>query len=430
MKVLILALTVALSQDVQPPDSISLAYCYEKASENYPAAAKIGIREKVTELNQAIAEAGHFPDVSISGRASYQSEVSRFNFPGGPTGPSKDQYEVALNLQQNIYSGGMVGIRKELEQSRGKQEVSTVKVELHKLRAQIDEVYFGILLSQQQAKATGLLAGELRKRLAVIRSKVKNGVLLPSQQHTLQAELIKAEQDSSEIQSNITAGYSVLSELVGIELSRQVQLSLPEITGNLTKRQPKRPEYDMFSYSRETLEQQEKLAEAGRMPRISAFGSLGYGRPGLNFLEDEFHEYYMAGIRFQWSIKDLITSGREKEVLKLQQQRVTREREAFSRQLQSALHRLESRMAALRENIERDREIIQLREKVVAETASQLENGVATATQYITELTRANSARLSLFINKIHLAKARSEYATALGGPPGEYDRSNRKEIR
>jgi hypothetical protein len=40
---------------------------------------------------------------------------------------------------------------------------------------------------------------------------------------------------------------------------------------------------------------------------------------------------------------------------------------------------------------------------------------VITATEYVTELTRANQARLSLYINRVRLAQAKAEYLTTLG---------------
>lgn len=156
MTAIILISLMALSGGSIAQDTLSLQYCYEKAEENYPAAKKIELQKKVTALNLKIANTGLLPEVNLGGKASYQSEVPRFNFPGGGGAPtlSKDQYEAAIDFSQNLFNGGAVGIRKDLEEARGNKEISSVRVELHKLRAQIDQVYYGILLSRQQAKQT------------------------------------------------------------------------------------------------------------------------------------------------------------------------------------------------------------------------------------------------------------------------------------
>ena len=418
MNTLLLSLLILLQPQVQPSaDSISLKYCYQQAAEQYPVTEKMAIQEKITELNVRIANTGYFPQVSLNGKASYQSEVTEFGLPGGggPPAVSKDQYEAAIQVNQNIYNGGVTGIRKDLERSKGEQEILSTKVELHQVRAQIDQVYFGILLSQQQEKTIGLFIQDLQERLNSVRSKVENGVLLKSQQLILEAELIKARQDSASVMANIKAGYAVLGELIGQEIPEETVLMLPEPAFEMGMAQPARPELALFESSTKTLEQQKRLAQTQKLPKLSAFGTAAYGRPGLNFLDDDFHDYYIIGLRINWNFMDFLNSDEEVEILNFRQQQIQKNEEAFNLQLNAQLKRIEERIASIEENIIRDEEIIDIREQVVAESASQLENGVITSTEYVTELTNTNRARLSLFTNRIKLIQAQAEYRTAMG---------------
>ncbi|SMO77181.1 TolC family protein [Fodinibius sediminis] len=398
-------------------DSISLNYCYQRAYEDYPTARNIELQEEITRLNVAIAHTAYFPDVSINGRMSYQSEVAEIAVGGGGASVSKDQYEASLDVTQTIFNGGVTGIRKDLQRARGRQQVEATKIELHQIRSQIDQVYFGILLSQQQARTIRLLIQNLEKQLAMVRSQVDNGVLLPSQQYILKAELIKARQDSVENRSNITAGYRVLSDLIGEEVPEETGLVLPAVPADYRSLQSQRAEYALFSSRKETLEQQLRLAKTAKVPAVSAFGTAAYGRPGYNFLNDDFHSYYIAGFRIRWNIRDVLNMGREQQALQIEQQKIEQEEQAFTRQVNASLDRLEERIFAIKENMKRDREIINLRSRVVDESGSQLKNGVITATEYVTELNEANRARLSLFINKVRLAQAQNDYLTTLGIP-------------
>src|SRR5699024_147922 len=175
-----------------PPDSISLQYCYQQAYQDYPKAKNIELQKKITELDVRIANTGYYPDVSIGGQASYQSEVTEFSLPGGgPPGVSQDQYEATVNVTQTIFNGGAVGIRKELERASGQQKVYSTEVELHQIRSQIDQVYFGILLSRQQSETIALFIENLEEQLSTVRSKVENGALLPSQQYILEGSLLR-----------------------------------------------------------------------------------------------------------------------------------------------------------------------------------------------------------------------------------------------
>src|SRR5699024_9893740 len=380
-----------------PPDSISLQYCYQQAYQDYPKAKNIELQKKITELDVRIANTGYYPDVSIGGQASYQSEVTEFSLPGGgPPGVSQDQYEATVNVTQTIFNGGAVGIRKELERTSGQQKVYSTEVELHQIRSQIDQVYFGILLSRQQSETIALLIENLEEQLSTVRSKVENGALLPSQQYILEAELIKARQDSARSRSNTAAGYQVLSELIGEKITVNTNLRLPEAPSDYRSLQSRRPEYELFRSRKETIDQQKKLASTQKWPVLSAFGTAAYGRPGLNFLNDDFHEYYMVGLKIKWNFWASQNAGLEQQALTIRQQQVEQNRRAFSRQLNASLDRISEHISSIKENMKRDKKAIALRNKIVEESASQLKNGVITATQYVTELNRANKARLSL----------------------------------
>ncbi|MTI86735.1 MAG: TolC family protein [Balneolaceae bacterium] len=404
------------------PDSLYLNYCYSKARANYPFAEVIELQHQITELSTRIAHTAYYPRVEVNGRASYQSEVTEFGIPGAGSPPavSKDQYEASLNIRQNIYSGGTVGIRKKLEQMKGRQAVQSAQVELHKIRSQIDQLYFGILLSKRQAENVQLVGESVRERLGNVRVKVENGVLLPSQQRILEAELIKVSQDSADIQSNIRAGYSMLSQIIGETIETGTPLILPQIPQKLERFNARRPEMEVFDTQRNVLGHQKELAATKKRPNISAFAKASYGRPGLNFLNDDFHDYYMIGLNVKWDFLNFLNADDEQQRIRIQQQQVDEHKRAFSVQLDVALNNIQERIYAIKENIKRDKEIIALRDKIVKESASQLENGAITATEYLTELNRFNQARLSLSTNKLKLVQTQIEYLTTLGADTDE----------
>ena len=68
-----------------------------------------------------------------------------------------------------------------------------------------------------------------------------------------------------------------------------------------------RPELRALDAKSDLLELQNKQLTAGLMPRIGAFFQGGYGRPGLNMLEDSFSPFYVAGVRLSWNMGKLYT---------------------------------------------------------------------------------------------------------------------------
>lgn len=411
---------IAISPGYQsvPGDTLTLERAYQLAYENYPTAKKIALQHKITALNARIAQTGYYPQVTVKGRATYQSEVPEFPSPN-PIFPtlSKDQYEVSLNVVQTIFNGGIIGIQKKLQKVKGQQQVNSIQVELYQIRRQVNQVYYGILLSQKQLKSTILVIENLEKQIAAIKSKVEHGVLLPSRLHVLKAELIKARQDSAAVRANIRAGYDILSLLVGKKISYGTELKLPTVHVNYRMLKPKRPRLDLFQSSLKVLETRQELAEAQKWPQLAAFGKFAYGRPGLNFLNDDFHGYYIIGLKLQWDFWDLINSDRRTKILQLKQQQIIQDRRAFKIQLNTRLERISENIETIKENIKRDKQIVALRKQIVEASASQLKHGVITASDYVTALTKLSQARLSLFLNRVKLSQAKVNYMTVLGVP-------------
>ncbi len=407
--------TVLIGVQPEPPDTLTLEYCYDRVENHYPLAQKNELQDKITELNKTIAGRAAYPQLSVGATATYQSEVTDLSFPSGgqfsPPNLSKDQYKLTMDVSQTIYNGGAVGVQKKLEEIKGKQEQQAIEIELREIKEQISQVYFGILLAQKQLQAVQTLSGSLQSQVEEVRSKVKNGVLLPSQQYILEAELIKIRQDSSEIQANIQSGYKMLSQLIGQEVNPEVELkssfknfqfhdSIEEL----------RPEFQLFEINRKALDLQQELVQSQKTPSLSAFGTAAYGRPGFNVFENDLHPYYMVGLKVQWNFWDARNASSRQQVFELQQQKITEEERVFERQLKGKLSKIRERIELLQDQIKRDQEIINLRQKVVAEKSSQLKNGTLTATEYVTELHKATQARLAMLLRKTKLAQAQADF--------------------
>jgi outer membrane protein TolC len=423
MKVFIILTMMAGSMQASPPDTLSLEYCYSRVEDHYPIANKIELQKQITNLNKKITNTASYPQLNFGASATYRSEVTEFQVSSGAgrsVGPdlSKDQYEAALDITQTIYNRGAIGIKKGLEQVRGEQQQESIKVQLQKIREQVNSVYFGILLAKKQLDIISTVSENLKAQIKSVRSKVENGAVLPTQQYILEAERIKITQDSTEIDANIRSAYTVLGQLIGEELTSDIPLMIPErntITQNREASIQFRPEFDVFESNRQALEYQKELAQTKKIPSLSAFGTAAYGRPGFNFFENDLHGYYLVGLKLQWNFWGALNAGTRQEVYNLSQKSIKEEEKAFERQLKADLSKIKEEIASLESRIRKDDEIITLREKVVEVVSSQLENGTATATEYITELNKATQARLSMMMHRIKLAQAKVEYETALG---------------
>ncbi|HLR76954.1 MAG TPA: TolC family protein, partial [Balneolaceae bacterium] len=131
-----------------PADTLTLPHAYELMYQNYPEAKNIELQKKIESLNVTIANTGYYPQIKVKGRATYQSEVTGFDLPAdiGPEPLSKDQYRASVSVVQNIFNGGAVGLQKEMQKTISRQKANTTEVSLYKMRRQLNQVYYGILL--------------------------------------------------------------------------------------------------------------------------------------------------------------------------------------------------------------------------------------------------------------------------------------------
>lgn len=233
--------------------------------------------------------------------------------------------------------------------------------------------------------------------------------MLKSDLSSLKAEIIKVKQNIREIQNQRKAMVDVLSEITGMDLSVNTKFEIPEY--NIEKEiEWNRPELTLFDYQKQKLQASSKLISKQNRPSVFAFAQLGYGKPGLNMMQDEFDSYYIAGIGLSWKFWDWNKTKREKQIIHLNKEFISTQENSFTKQLEMALKNEKAKIEIYEEALESDKEIIALRQEVSESARSKLDNGVITSTDYITEITKETQAKISFETHKIQLVQAKVNY--------------------
>jgi outer membrane protein TolC len=163
------------------------------------------------------------------------------------------------------------------------------------------------------------------------------------------------------------------------------------------------------------LREQRSATSARELPRVSAFGRAGYGRPGLNPLASKFDTYWLAGVQFEWTPWSWGSTKREREVLSLQQQIVESEEAAFTASVRRSIVRDMAMVDRMILALEEDDAIVALREEVMREARIRFGEGVITSAEYVDRQTDALAARLARSSHRIELEQARARFLTSLG---------------
>ena len=399
---------------------LTLQECYEILYTENPVTDKIRASRHISELNQRIARSGWYPDVQLEASASYQSDVVEFPFDAPnfniPTF-SKDHYNIALNVTQPIYDGGRTQAATELEENSGDVTEASLESDLLKIKEQVDRIYFGVLILQVQRKINFTAIADLEEQLEVVESQVENGVLLPGNEASLRAEILKREQEDTEIGYNIVAGLESLAEILGNNEFITHKLELPEKKNwkNNNDVAGMRPELVLLSAREDLIESQKNLTAASKLPTVSLFARPSYGRPGFNFFENDLQFNWIVGVQARWSFKSARNASIKADVLNLQQKNLSQDRTLFTRQQSAAIRQLERNINSIEEQIQRDQEILKLLEQVAEEKRSLVDKGASNVTDYISALNAQMRAQLQLELRKIRRVQAIINYETEQG---------------
>ena len=333
---------------------------------------------------------GYLPQFALSAKASYQSDVTEIpvKLPGVDLkGLSKDQYQVMLELQQKIWDGG--GIRMQKKQTIAEAEVEKEKlnVDMYALNDRVNDLYFGILLLDEQIKQNTLLQDELERNYRQITAYVENGIANQADLDAVKVEQLNTKQKRIDLVSSRAAYLKMLSLLVGEALSPETVLEKPVLQS-------------MVSAVSE-IRRQEKALNVRHLPQFGLFVQGAYGNPGLNMLKNEFSPYYIAGVRLSWNFGSLYTLKNDRRVIEKKRQQLDNNRDIFLFNTRLEMTQQDQAIHSLEKQMRDDDEIIRLRTNIRKAAEAKVANGTLTVTEMLRELTNESLARQSKAMHEI-----------------------------
>jgi len=394
---------------------ITLDECYALMAKNYPLAKQSQLLEQQNLLDLEAISTEKLPQLVLSAQATYQSDVIEVPIPNSGIEPlNKDQYRATLSINQLIYNGGIIDASSDLKSAQLKTKQQQVEVNLYQLKKQVNQLYFSILLSQEKIQLLTAKQSELKAKLKEVKSGIENGILIPASDKVLEAELLKIDQQFSEVNNNKVVLISNLSTLIGQPLLESSSFQNPLIQTNLQSTL-QRPELDLFQLKKEEIESSESLMAKQRTPKLMGFANGGYGNPGLNMLDNSFQTFYTVGIKLDWNIFDWSANKKQRESVAINKDILDTDTEIFKLNTKMELQRQESDIHTIEGFIASDAEIIQLRKDVLKSAESQLKNGVITTSDYLTELTNLYEDENRLATHTIQLQLAKANYNVIQG---------------
>ena len=395
---------------------MTLETCQELAREHYPEVKQYDLIRLTEQYDLSNAARAWLPQLSLSAQATWQNEVPEFPEAlsgmlsrAGVTIPGlkKDQYKVGIELNQTIWDGGKSNADKRLARTEAAEQRAMTDVDLYNLKKRVNELYFGILLLEEKLSQTYRTIALLESNLDKMRSLVTNGTALASDVDAVEAELLTARQQATQIEASRTSYRKMLELFIGEPL--QKNLLRPEFEEMATT-ELTRPELVLFDAKKNRLAAQEALIKSSTRPKFGFFAQGYYGYPSMDYfasmMSNEWRWNLLTGSRMSWNFGAYYTKKNSLNKLRTAQQSIDLQRDVFRFETDLQISQETGDIARLRKTIADDARIVSLRQSVREAAESKLRNGIIDTNDLLQKITDEAAARSAQSVHEIELLKA------------------------
>ncbi len=401
-------------------NTVALATLLDAGRQYHPTLAKQPLLAEALAVQKSQINQLYMPRLALVGQASWQSDVTSINIPlpnVSITPPSKDQYKVALELQQNIWDGGVAAQQKRVADQRAVVETEKVNAEWYQVRERIVQLYFAGAVQQEfkyQAESVNQYLSTVLEKANVAKA---NGVIIARDVILVQARQLEARQAIVDADAQLASVRQLLTDLTGVALPASTKFVAQAAACNTTPGPVHRPELAALTAQQQLIAAQERLDNIADRPKLGAFATLGYGRPGLNALSNTFDTYFIGGLQLTVPLTYLYagTHRKTQRQAELQQALIGKQQAALMSQINVQLDTQRAEIARLDAGMLLDEELIGLRGQARQQTETQLALGTATMTDLVNDLTQEDQARSKLALHRAQRSLACHQLELAVG---------------
>ncbi|MDR0873490.1 MAG: TolC family protein [Prevotellaceae bacterium] len=388
---------------------LTIEECQQKARVNFPLIKQQDLIAQTEKYNLSNAARGYLPQVSLAGKATWQSDVTKLDVPApynqilNVEPMSKDQYQAALEVNQLVYDGGIIRSQRKTAKAAAEMQRQKNEVDLYAVQERVTQVFFGILLIDEQWKQNDLLREELQTNYDKVSAYIKNGVANQADLDAVRVEQLRCRQRETELNALRKSYAAILLTLMGERPDENISLVKPDYQKEVITTENNRPELKFFEAQQLLYDTQMRNIKSANLPIVSLFAQGGYGKPALNMLENKFSPFFIGGVRLMWNLSGFYTQKNNLQLLETEKQSVSVQRETFlfnsnlkNIEQQNLIDKFEVQLAD-------DDEIIALRQNVKKATEAKVANGTLTVSDLIHEINAENLSRQDKVLHEIQL---------------------------
>lgn len=394
---------------------LNLDSCQAKAYRNYPMIQQFGLIQQSKELTLSNANKAYMPqfDITLIGGI----------IEGMPNLAPQETESSSVNtkligigqLNQVIWDGGMTKASKGIIEATSEIEKAELEISLYQLKDRINNLYFGVLLIDEQIAQLELLKKNLRRNQKRVQNAIENGTAFNSDEDELKVELINAQQKQDELLYNKRAYVKVLSSMIGEEISKDAVFNRPTFNQTFSELSIRRLELMKYDSQRALINAQAKLNKSTLMPK---FGLMGFGvflSPGIEFGTSTTSNLLVAGLSVSWQLSPLYKNANNKKLTQISMQRIQNQEETFLFNTNLELSQTDMELAKLRKLLEQDSELLLLKTRIKEAYTIKYDNGVATMSDMLDRINDENITKQTMIMHEIQYLMKAYQYLNKSG---------------
>lgn len=399
---------------------ITLDECIGLAYDNYPQIKEMSLIEMTRGIDLKTAAYAWLPHLNVSGKATWQSEVVEMpiEIPGMDIRIPHDQYGLTAEFTQQIWDGGTSHSQRELAEAGAELKKTQLETNLWAIRSRIQNIYLGIILIDKQMRLNDLLRENLERNSEEVGSLINGGVALPTDLDQVSVNILSCLQQRASLEADRRSYVKLLGLMTGRDMTG-VELAIPQealdFQDDGVRDFATRPEMSLYSAQLKQNEVQLRQLNTLISPKLNLSLQGGYGRPGMNMLSGDFSAYFVAGLKLQWNIGALYTRGMDKRKLKADAQKIDLTRETFLLNSSVEAEQKNNAIEKARDVLDRDSEIIALRQRIREAGENQYREGTIKMNDYLSMLDEEYKAKANESMHEVQLMMAVYDMKNTLG---------------
>lgn len=414
---------------------VTLEECLEAVDAHYPWGKIKRVEGDLAVRLQKAVWTAYIPQLSMEGQATYQSDVIELdlNVPKememllASLDPNKllpqlphFQYNAYLQASQLIWDGGRVRVAADLIHAHSMAAQSERELQLREVKEAVTELYFSLLLVDKQMELQTLLIEEINRQGKRVESLRQSGMASDNDLDLVHIELLRAEQDSTQLRIHHQTIVEALRIYTGLDISAEENGCLPAeamwvVETEVARLAPMRPEHLRLDAAKGVAESEWQSYLAGGMPTLALFIRGGYGQPGLNMLQPDPSTYYIAGASLSWNFGRLYDYSAQKEKLRRKSEVIELQRDMVEHKIATELSEAKGKIAQYRALVAQDRKVVELHRRVAERAEQQMAEGALSTTEYLQKMSAYNSAKKLEEVHQIQLVRATYKVKNSLG---------------